>query len=65
MTKQLIETWTLIDVWNGGNGGLSVKCVGTENECFRWVHNHTSFSFDWALKHGGYKMVKTLTPAKK
>ena len=61
MARPLKVTWRLIDVWNGGNGGYSLKCEGTEDACFRWVHNHTSFSFDWALKHGGYKMVKVLS----
>jgi hypothetical protein len=51
---KLIEDRT----WDKENNGVAeVKFTGTENECFAWIHKNTSYSFDYALKHGGYKLV--------
>lgn len=40
---------------------ITTHFVGTENECFEWIHKNTSFSFDMATKHQGYKLVPVTT----
>jgi hypothetical protein len=31
--------------------------LGTEMECWMWMHNEHSFSLDWACKYEGYSLV--------
>lgn len=41
------------------NGEETILCAeGTENELLEWIHKHTCYSFDYALKEGGYTMKK-------
>lgn len=42
--------------WNGE--GVIKHCTGTENACFLWIHNHTSFSYHEAITNQGYKLEK-------
>jgi hypothetical protein len=52
----------VVDTWNGGVGGITVRFVSTlygtdgYNECLKWLHNNTSFSWDEALTRQGYKI---------
>lgn len=32
------------------------KCTGTANECLTWMQKHTSYSWDHAFKHEGWKL---------
>lgn len=62
--------WRIINTWNGGAGGLVVMFTSREvgnaghNECFKWIHDHTSFSFHEAVTHQGYK-VEPYIPAER
>ena len=54
--------WQIINTWNGGAGGI-VLCFTSKqtgdaghNECFKWIHDHTPFSFSEATTHQGYKI---------
>ncbi len=41
------------------NGEEIIFCAeGTENYLLEWIHKYTSYSFDYALKQGGYTMKK-------
>ena len=59
-----MHRWQIVNTWNGGEGGRVVcfisKNVGDEghNECFKWIHHNTSFSFSEATKRQGYKVEK-------
>ena len=50
----------IVNTWNGGEGGRKVvfesKRAGVDghNECFKWIHDHTSHSFDSAVRDQGY-----------
>lgn len=54
--------WRLVNTWNGGAGGRVVVFTSTalgnegHNECFKWVHDHTPFSFHAATHGQGYVM---------
>jgi len=56
----------VVNTWNGGAGGRRVQFVspevGTEgfNQCFKWVHDNTSFSFDEATTNQGYHVEAVL-----
>lgn len=54
--EKLIKYYCLIDTWNSGKGGEVVKFEGTNNECFEWIHNHTSSSFHEATTRQGYRV---------
>jgi len=52
--------YRIVNTWNGGKGGREVVFESTKedteghNECFKWVHNNTPFSFEEAIKRQGY-----------
>ena len=52
--------WRIVNTWNGGAHGRKVEFVskadGPEghNECFKWIHDNTSFSFHEATVNQGY-----------
>jgi hypothetical protein len=65
--NQMIEyghtgRWAIIDTWNGGAGGRVMRFVSSgggavgHNECFKWIHDNTPFSFYEAVTHQGYKI---------
>jgi len=33
-----------------------LKFCGTDAECMRWIHDHTPFSVDHAIKYEGYSV---------
>lgn len=57
--------WQIVDTWNGGKGGSKVVYISKSegnaghNECFKWIHDHTSFSFHEATTNQGYKVEPT------
>jgi hypothetical protein len=59
--------WQIIDTFNGGSGEPKVVFTseGTgddgHNECFNWIHQHTSHSFHRATTIMGY-VVAPLFP---
>jgi hypothetical protein len=52
----------IINTWNGGAGGLVVVFTSKDtgpaghNECFKWIHRNTPFSFSEAITRQGYKV---------
>lgn len=52
--------WQIINTWNGGKKGRVVEFVSSKlgdeghNECFKWFHKNTPFSFSTAVMHQGY-----------
>lgn len=54
------KRWQIVNTWNGGKGGRVVEFtskgtgVDGHNECFKWVLDHTPFSFSEATTHQGY-----------
>lgn len=56
----------VINTWNGGKGGRRVQFVspglGVDgyNDCFKWVHDNTSFSVDEATTNQGYVIAAVL-----
>lgn len=50
----------IVNTRNGGAGGRKVEYETKEcgvaggNECLKWVHDNTSFSFDEAIRNQGY-----------
>jgi len=56
--------YQIINTWNGGCGGMVVeftsKATGIDgyNECFKWILDHTPFSFHEATTRQGYKVEK-------
>lgn len=55
-----MNLWRVVDTWNGGKGGRTVRFTSTEtgnagyNQCFEWIHNNTSFSVSEATTNQGY-----------
>jgi hypothetical protein len=52
--------YRIVNTWNGGKGGRKIEFVSTEegeaghNQCFKWIHRHTPFSFSEATGGQGY-----------
>lgn len=60
--------WRVVDTWNGGLLKPVVRFTSTaagdagHNECFRWIQQHTPFSFEMATQFQGY-IVEHVPPA--
>lgn len=61
MTTFQDRKYQVIDTYNGGEPGgvirFTSEAMGVDghNECFVWIHKHTSFSVSEALENQGYK----------
>lgn len=53
------QKYTLIEDrrWDETDPKVITHFTGTENECFEWIHNHTSFSFTEATTNQGFKLL--------
>jgi hypothetical protein len=54
--------WRIVNTWNGGAGGRVVVHTSSAtghagyDECMKWIHTNTSFSFHQAITYQGYKL---------
>ena len=53
-----MEIYVLVEDRRWNNEDVQFCTIGTENDCLRWILDHTSFSFSLALKEGGYKLIE-------
>ena len=57
------KRWQIVNTWNGGKGGRRIEFTSSaigdagHNECFKWILDHTPFSFDMATRHQGYEVL--------
>lgn len=52
------QIYTLVEDRTWNNEGINFCTRGTHNECFEWIHKHTSYSFSLATTEGGYKLLE-------
>lgn len=52
-----MDTFYLIDTWNGGKGGERLVFTGTENACMAWVHANRPYSFYEAVTNQGLTLL--------